>query len=883
MMFPPVDSPHYLLTAQALLTGAAAFATWLLGVVVVVRERGSQISRKFCVMTCAVSLWLAAFACMYGADEARIAVWWCKIGHIGVLVIPAAVYHFTVTVLRITLRRRWGVMAGWALSGAFVLTMLSTDWLVSGVRPYWWGYYTQYDWLNLPFLAFFFGVLAAILRDYWRAYRAADPGSTHQRRTRAFLAAFGIGYLASADYLAAYDIPVYPFGYLPVFGFLAVAAHTIWRYHLADITPATAAAEIIDTISDALIVVDADGIVRLVNQAATQLLGYREGELVGQSASLALDGALSPEQLRALLQTGGTLRNRETAYYPKWGGMRTLAFSASVMRGRDTKPLAVVCTARDITDRKRAEEEIERLASFPEENPDAVVEINEHGAPTYLNPAACRQFPDLERQGPRHPLLDGLPAARPRTGESASVSREVEVGDRVYEEWISMVPHSSVLRLYIRDVTTRKRAEEALRNYANEVHDLYNKAPCGYHSLDRDGVIVAMNDTELAWLGYAHREVVGKKRFSELLTPESVALFHGQFPTLKERGWVRDLEFEMVRKDGSTFSILLNATAVTDEQGLYLASRSTVFDITDRKALEEQLIQAQKFELIGQLAAGIAHEINTPIQYVGSNVGFLQGIFSNLDRLLDGYERVMAAVRRGPIPSALLNEIETLAQDLDLAYMRQEVPKAVAQSLEGVERVSKIVRSVRELSHSGSPKKTPTDLNHMLERAIAMAQDEWRYVADLVTDFDPALPPVPCLPDTLQQAILNILVNAAQASAEVVGPNGAGGKGTITVSTKQAGPWAELRIRDTGKGIPRAIHPKIFSPFFTTKAVGQGTGQGLSIAHSIIVRQHGGTIRFETMEGRGTTFIIRLPIEASEDMPAEKGGEGDVASGVVRG
>jgi len=152
------------------------------------------------------------------------------------------------------------------------------------------------------------------------------------------------------------------------------------------------------------------------------------------------------------------------------------------------------------------------------------------------------------------------------------------------------------------------------------------------------------------------------------------------------------------------------------------------------------------------------------------------------------------------------------------------------------------------------------DLNHAIENTITVAKNEWKYVAEMETDFDPALPPVPCLPGELNQVILNMIINAAHAIADVMG-DGSKGKGTIRITTRRDGNWAEIRISDTGTGIPEAIRDRIFDPFFTTKEVGKGTGQGLAIARSMIVDKHGGTIDFETQEGKGTTFIIRLPLE----------------------
>lgn len=287
-------------------------------------------------------------------------------------------------------------------------------------------------------------------------------------------------------------------------------------------------------------------------------------------------------------------------------------------------------------------------------------------------------------------------------------------------------------------------------------------------------------------------------------------------------------------------------------------------DITERRLMERQFAQAMKMESIGRLAAGIAHEINTPTQYVGDNIRFLQDAMRDLVNLLQRFRNLLDRLKQGTVSDEQIAELEQAIEYADLEYLLEEIPKAIAQSLEGVDRVAKIVRAMKEFSHPGPAEMTTVDLNHALESTITVARNEWKYVADMVTDFDPNLPPVPCLPGEMNQVFLNIIVNAAHAIADVVG-GGVEGKGTITVSTRALSDWVEIRISDTGTGIPEAIRSKIFDPFFTTKQVGKGTGQGLAYAHSV-VEKHKGIITFETEEGKGTTFIIRLPLHQEEQV-----------------
>jgi signal transduction histidine kinase len=280
----------------------------------------------------------------------------------------------------------------------------------------------------------------------------------------------------------------------------------------------------------------------------------------------------------------------------------------------------------------------------------------------------------------------------------------------------------------------------------------------------------------------------------------------------------------------------------------------------ERKLMEIQLRAAQKLESIGQLAAGIAHEINTPTQYIGDNVRFLESSFSDLRKMHDRFGKLLEAVKANTATAELIGETEACLREADVGFLMAEIPGAIQQTLEGVDRVSKIVRAMKDFSHPGTEEKTPVNLNKALETTLTVARNEWKYVAEIETDFDPDLPPVPCMPGEFNQVILNLVVNAAHAIAEATAGDSKR-KGRITASTRRCGDWAEVRIRDTGCGIAEKIRHKIFDPFFTTKPVGKGTGQGLAMAHTAIVERHQGTLTFETELGVGTVFIIRLPLK----------------------
>ena len=312
-------------------------------------------------------------------------------------------------------------------------------------------------------------------------------------------------------------------------------------------------------------------------------------------------------------------------------------------------------------------------------------------------------------------------------------------------------------------------------------------------------------------------------------------------------------------KDGHTFPADVRSHLF--EFGKTKAILVLVRDRTEQERMEMELRQHNKLEAIGQLAAGLAHEINTPAQYIGDNIRFLKDAFADLTWLLTKHESVRPEIESSLHSNNLVEQCTTKMRRIDLDYLLEEVPPAIDQALDGVGRVSRLVSAMKEFSHPGGGEKAPVDLNRAIANTLTVATNEWKYVAEVATDYDQSLPQVPCLAGELSQVRLNLIVNAAHSIADAVGA-GSGKKGTITIQTRKCESWAEIRIQDTGTGIPEAIRARIFDPFFTTKEVGRGSGQGLAIARSVIVDKHGGTIDFETEVGRGTTFIVRLPYGA---------------------
>lgn len=268
--------------------------------------------------------------------------------------------------------------------------------------------------------------------------------------------------------------------------------------------------------------------------------------------------------------------------------------------------------------------------------------------------------------------------------------------------------------------------------------------------------------------------------------------------------------------------------------------------------MEVDLRHALKLEAVGQLASGIAHEINTPIQYIGDSVEYVHEAFGEVVVLLAWYrQRMQGALAGEALPSA--DDIAEVESRTDVAYALEQIPESIERTLEGVRRVAALVRAMKDFAHPDGREKLAVDLNAALRSTLVVATNEIKHVAAVELSLGD-IPMIPCHQGEINQVFLNLLVNAAHAIADAGSM-----RGRITVRSQPFGDGVEVSIADTGSGIPAAIRDRVFEPFFTTKAVGRGTGQGLAIARSIVVDKHGGSIHFDSSEGKGTTFFVRLP------------------------
>jgi PAS domain S-box-containing protein len=417
----------------------------------------------------------------------------------------------------------------------------------------------------------------------------------------------------------------------------------------------------------------------------------------------------------------------------------------------------------------------------------------------------------------------------------------------------SHMPGDHTLGVF-RDITQFRQRAEAARTSAASFRTLIEGSPDGI-AVHRDQRFVYVNPSFLRALGHTAPEGVVGASLLDVFHPDDRA---GVVALVASDDAQTAVEKRLLRRDGSVVQAeIVSLPVVFDgESAVVLMVR----DLTARRALDTRMREMDRMVSIGTLASGIAHEINTPIQFVGDSAHFLQGAMTDLLALLEDYRGLRQVAAAGGWAPEAVAQLLGKEDDVDAEYLAENCPKAIARTLDGVSRVATIVRALKEFGHPGQTELGPADLNQAILNTVTVARNEWKYVAEVETDLGP-LPRVLCHVGSLNQVLLNLIVNAAHAIGDVVGNTGK--KGTIRVRSQVSGTDVHITVGDTGSGIPEAVRPRIFDPFFTTKEVGRGTGQGLAIARSIVVEKHAGALYFETEIGVGTTFHVRLPVGAA--------------------
>ena len=624
------------------------------------------------------------------------------------------------------------------------------------------------------------------------------------------------------------------------------------------------------------------------NPAAQSIFGFSPEEAHQRHASFILQPGVAPtaEQVWQDLLDGRGGPRRTLRNIRRDGVTIVCEWYNTPLVDEGGKVTGAASLVHDITEREQAEQRLHEsqtlYSSLVENLPQCVFRKDRAGLFQFVNSRFCAIAGCLPEEIVGRTDADFFPpelaAAYRRddvsvmtTGQTLEKVEEFPASDgRRRQVQVMKTPLRDAAGLVVGvqgifwDITGRRQAEERLRVLSRAIE----QTPASIVITDPAGRIEYVNPCFERVTGYSSTEAIGLNPRVLNSGYHPAEYYRELWGTITAgREWAG--EFENRRKNGELYWEQASISPVRDESGRITHFLAVKQDITDRKraetqrnALQDQLAQAQKLEAVGRLAAGIAHEINTPIQFVGDNTRFVRDAFADLLGLLTTCEQVVAAAREGSLSADVVAAALEALGKADLEYVAREVPLALDQSLEGVARVARIVCAMKDFSHPGSEEKVTADLNRAIESTLVVCRNEWKYVAKMVTQLDPALPPVPCLLGEFNQVILNLVINSAHAISDVM-EAGAKGMGTITVSTRRDGDWAEVRVKDTGGGIPEDIRRRVFDPFFTTKGVGKGTGQGLAIARSVIVDKHGGTLAFESEAGQGTCFIIRLPLTAN--------------------
>jgi len=421
---------------------------------------------------------------------------------------------------------------------------------------------------------------------------------------------------------------------------------------------------------------------------------------------------------------------------------------------------------------------------------------------------------------------------------------------------------------FICDISERKKLlleietkQDSLADSENFLSAVMKTAVDPIIVISQTGIMEQFNLAAERLFGYKAIETIGEN--VSMLTPAEHAHKHdGYLEQYLETGEAKIIgigrEVKGLRKDGSLFPMHLAVSEIKHADGRS-SFTGIVRDLTEQKRLEAELAKAHKMEAVGQLAAGIAHELNTPIQFIGDNLHFLADAFKELREVVSLNNQLVCQLQSGEDPVLLLEKLQEKAVSSDLQYLIEDIPQSINESSDGVGRISGIVKAMKAFSHPGKTNKESVDLKKMIESTLTVARNEWKYVANVETDFDPDLPVVECFPGEINQVILNLVVNATHAIQSRQEAENTSDKGAIKIKTFKENGFSVIAVSDTGCGIDEEHINKIFDPFFTTKEVGKGTGQGLSMVYSIITDKHKGRIDVESVLGEGTTMNIKLP------------------------
>ncbi|HEY9188427.1 MAG TPA: PAS domain S-box protein [Ignavibacteria bacterium] len=651
--------------------------------------------------------------------------------------------------------------------------------------------------------------------------------------------------------------------------------------------------QLVESANEGILMMNYDYSISYVNNYFCNLVGYNESEIYGKSLlSFLYEKDLNKfsKYLEEVIKLN-TIKH-EIKLIKKDGSIIYANVAISVIYGNDKKIDSYIILFSNITERIKFENELKYekhlFLSLLNNIPDFIYYKDTYGKFLRVNLAFAKwmgyEKPDeiigktdydfFEKE-----LADSYSIIEKKiisTGKGLLNFDEYNKTVTGKESWVttSKLPlkdeEGNIIGILgiSRDITERKLLEKLLWSEKEELKITLKSVGDAVITANKDRRITFLNKKAEEITGFSQDESLNKPLFEVFVLietkPDSTLV--NTFKLLSDENLLgKENQATLIAKNKEQKIISYNASAIISPDNEFLGYVIVFRDITNLRKQEAQRALSQKMESIGQLAAGISHEINTPMQFIGDNIRFLHDALNDLYLLLNIVDECQKNYRINKNADVFIEKIDELKQNIDYDFIKEEIPNAINQSLEGVNKVRKIVLAMKDFAHPGVKTKSYSDLNRGIEVTATISKNEWKYYADLELDLDQDLPLIYCSLDEINQVILNMIVNSAHAIKDTI-DKGKQEKGKIIIKTYKENDDAVILISDTGCGIPENIKDKIFDPFFTTKEVGKGTGQGLAIAHDIIVNKHKGKIEVESFVGKGTTFKIYLPISTENEI-----------------
>lgn len=631
----------------------------------------------------------------------------------------------------------------------------------------------------------------------------------------------------------------------------------------------------LEAAADGIVITDIEGTIIWVNSGFTKLTGYSAEEAITKNPRILKSGMQNEGYYKAIWDTilSGKTWFGEIINKRKNGEIYTEEMSITPVKNNRNEITNFIAIKHNISNRKKLERELKdsyyRFKQLFQNSTLGIVRFDENDEILMLNPAFVKML-GYENENEiickAHDEIYVSPETRKNFLDTLKTLNKISQFEELYFK-----KDGSIIELR-ENAWTVKDENDKLIYYEAIIEDIteQNKFLKILHESEFRYRMLIDKLSEAAYLLVGRKFEMVNKKFLELLevtkqdiddpnfnmmdyiSEESKALVIDRELKIR-KGEIIPTKYEMrivtksrKEKDVEVSVSYINIDGKNATQGI-------IRDLTEKKRNETQIRHLQKMEAIGALAAGIAHEINTPAQFLNDNLHFLSDVFNDFKPIFD-------FLLKAKNEKAALDDLIKIIENIDLVYINEEIPNAISQSLKGLERISNIVGAMRDFSHAGPKEKVAADLHKLIQNSIIISKNAWKYVAELDTDFDNTIPHVVCQSSDLGQVFVNMIVNASHAiESRYKGESNINGK--IIIKTANKNESVEIIISDNGSGIPSNIQDRIFEPFFTTKEVGKGTGQGLAISYDIIVNKHKGSIHVQSEENIGTSFIISLPIE----------------------